>query len=429
VLAWALLVTCAVGIIAAPVVVWLMASGLARFDDAVVMTRWMFPYIGCMSLVALAAGILNTWKRFAVPAATPVLLNLAVITAAWWGVPLFKSWGITPVYALAAGVMAGGVLQLAVQLPALARIGCFPRIGLSPGAVRRAWHHPGVGRVLKQMAPALLGVSVAQISLVINTQIASHIGVGAVSWLTFADRLMEFPTALLGVALGVVLLPQLSAALASDDSRRYAGLLDWGLRLVVLLALPCAAALLVFPEPLVAVLYHYGAFSSRDVAQTVAALRGYGVGLIGLVAVKVLAPGFYARQDIRTPVKIAVAVLLATQVMNALFVPWFGHAGLALSIGLGALVNAGCLLIGLRRRGAYTPAPGWSGFLARVLLATAALTAVLAWAASHIDWIGLAAHWGWRIGLMAAVLPGVALLYFGLLALMGVRPRQFMRQG
>ena len=429
VLAWALLATCAVGVIAAPVIVWLMASGLARFDDAVVMTRWMFPYIGCMSMVALAAGILNTWKRFAVPAATPVLLNLAVIAAAWWGVPLFKSWGLEPVYALAAGVMAGGVLQLAVQFPALARVGCFPRIGLAPAAVRAAWRHPGVGRVLKQMAPALLGVSVAQISLVINTQIASHVGVGAVSWLTFADRLMEFPTALLGVALGVVLLPQLSASLASDDSGRYAGLLDWGLRLVVLLALPCAAALLVFPEPLVAVLYHYGAFSLRDVAQTVAALRGYGVGLMGLVAVKVLAPGFYARQDIRTPVKIAVAVLLATQAMNALFVPWFGHAGLALSIGLGALINATCLLIGLRRAGAYTPSPGWPAFLARVLVATAALTGVLAWAAWRIDWIGLAAHWGWRIGLMAAVLGGVALLYFSLLALLGLRPRQFMRHG
>ena len=429
VLAWALLLTCALGVVAAPVIVWLMASGLARFDDAVVMTRWMFPYIGCMSMVALAAGILNTWKRFAVPAATPVLLNLAVIAGAWWGVPLFKSWGVEPVYALAAGVMVGGVLQLAVQFPALARIGCFPRIGLAPAAVRAAWRHPGVGRVLRQMAPALLGVSVAQISLVINTQIASHVGVGAVSWLTFADRLMEFPTALLGVALGVVLLPQLSAALADEDSGRYAGLLDWGLRLVVLLALPCAAALLVFPEPLVAVLYHYGAFSLRDVAQTVAALRGYGVGLMGLVAVKVLAPGFYARQNIRTPVRIAVAVLLATQAMNALFVPWFGHAGLALSIGLGALINATCLLIGLRRTGAYTPSPGWPAFLARVLLATAALTGALAWAAWGIDWIGLAAHWGWRIGLMAAVLGGVALLYFSLLALLGLRPQQFMRHG
>ena len=429
VLAWALLVTCALGVLGAPVIVWLMAAGLAEFDHAVLMTRWMFPYIGFMSMVALAAGILNTWKRFAVPAATPVLLNLAVIAAAWWGVPQFKSWGITPIYALAGGVMVGGIVQLAVQLPALARIGCVPRIGLSPAALLRAWQHPGVGRILRQMAPALLGVSVAQISLVINTQIASHVGVGAVSWLTFADRLMEFPTALLGVAIGVVLLPQLSASLAGDDDGRYAGLLDWGLRMVVLLALPCAAALLVFAEPLVAVLYHYGAFSARDVAQTVLAVRGYGVGLIGLVAIKVLAPGFYARQNIRTPVKIAVGVLLATQAMNVLFVPWLGHAGLALSIGLGAMANAALLFVGLRRSGAYTPLPGWAGFLIRVVFATAALAAVLAWAAMSIDWIGLSSQWGRRVGLMAGVLAGVALLYFGLLALLGLRPRQFMSRG
>ncbi len=427
VLAWVLLATSALGVVAAPLIVWAMASGLARFDDAVTMTRWMFPYIGCMSMVALAAGVLNTWRRFAVPAATPVLLNLAVIAAAWFGVPAFERWGLPGVYALAAGVMVGGLLQLAVQVPALARIGCLPRIGLAPRAVLAAWRHPGVGHILRQMAPALLGVSVAQISLLINTQIASHVGVGAVSWLTFADRLMEFPTALLGVALGVVLLPQLSAAQAGQDAGRYAGLLDWGLRLVVLLALPCAAALLVFPEPLVAVLYHYGAFTARDVAQTVAALRGYGLGLIGLVGVKVLAPGFYARQNIRTPVLIAVVVLLATQAMNLVFVPWLGHAGLALSIGLGALLNAACLLVGLLRSGAYTPAPGWAGFGLRVLLATAALAAALAWAARAIDWIGLAPQWGLRIALMAAVLGGVAVLYFALLALAGLRPHQFLR--
>jgi putative peptidoglycan lipid II flippase len=161
----------------------------------------------------------------------------------------------------------------------------------------------------------------------------------------------------------------------------------------------------------------------------VAALRGYGVGLIGLVAVKVLAPGFYARQDIRTPVKIAVAVLLATQLMNAMFVPWLGHAGLALSIGLGALVNAGCLLIGLRRGGHYPPSPGWGGFIARLALATAVLTAWLGWAAWRIDWIALAPRWGWRIVVLTAVLAGAALLYFALLALCGMRPRQFMRHG
>jgi len=427
VLAWALLLTCVVGVAAAPVLVWMMGSGLAQFDTAVVLTRLMFPYIGFMSLVALAAGILNTWKRFAVPALTPVLLNLSVIAAAWWGAPRLEAAGIAPIHALAIGVMLGGLLQLGVQLPALARLGLLPRIGLAPGAIVRAWRHPGVKRVLQQMAPALLGVSVAQISLVINTQIASHVAVGAVSWLTYADRLMEFPTALLGVALGVVLLPQLSAAQARQDDAAYSGMLDWGLRLVLLLALPCALALLLFPQGLVAVLFHRGAFGAQDVAMTVLALRGYGVGLLGLVAIKVLAPAFFARQDVRTPVKIAVGVLIATQLMNLALVPWLGHAGLALSIGLAALVNAGLLLAGLLRRGVFRPLPGWGGFLLRVLLANLALGAAL-WFAADIDWIALRAHEGQRAAGVAAVLVGVALLYFVVLALAGMRLRDLVRR-
>jgi putative peptidoglycan lipid II flippase len=360
---------------------------------------------------------------------TPVLLNLCVIAAAWWGAPALQARGIEPIYALAGGVMLGGVLQLAAMVPALARIGCLPRIGLLPGSIARAWRHPGVSQILRNMAPALLGVSVAQISLLINTQIATHVAVGAVSWLTYADRLMEFPTALLGVALGVVLLPQLSAAQAREDAADFSGMLDWGLRLVVLLAAPCALALLLFPQGLVSVLYHYGAFAAKDVAMTVLALQGYGVGLLGLVAIKVLAPAFYARQDIRTPVKIAVGVLVATQLLNLLLVPWLGHAGLALSIGLGALVNAGLLLAGLLRRGVYKPQPGWAGFAVRVLLANLALGAGLAWAAQSIDWIGLQAQWAQRAGAVAAVLGGVALLYFAVLAACGLRPRQFMRRG
>jgi putative peptidoglycan lipid II flippase len=428
VLAWVLLATCVAGVVAAPVLVWLMGAGLERFDTAVALTRWMFPYIGFMSMVALASGILNTWKRFAVPAATPVLLNLSVIAAAWWGAPWLSGAGIDPIYALAGGVMLGGVLQAAVQIPALAAIGALPRIGLLPGAVARAWRHPGVGRVLRQMAPALLGVSVAQISLLINTQIASHLAVGAVSWLTYADRLMEFPTALLGVALGVVLLPQLAAAQARQDTGEFSGMLDWSLRLVLMLALPCALALLLFPVGLVSVLYHYGAFGAADVEMTVRALRGYGVGLLGIVSIKVLAPAFYARMDIRTPVKIAIGVLLATQAMNLVLVPWLGHAGLALSIGLAALVNAGFLLGGLLRRGVYRPRPGWGGFMARVLAANLALGAGLAWAAQRIDWIGLQAQWGQRVGVLALVLVGVAALYFAVLAACGMRPRHLMRR-
>ena len=429
VLFWALLVTCALGIVGAPVIVWLMASGLAEFDAAVVMTRFMFPYIGFMSLVALSAGILNTHKRFAVPAATPVLLNLCVIAAAWWLTPVFERQGLPPIYALTVGVMVGGALQLGVQFPALKLIGSLPHIGLGLGSLRRAWHHPGVGKVLRQMAPAILGVSVAQLSLLINTQIASHIGVGAVSWLSYADRLMEFPTALLGVAMGVVLLPQLSAAQAAKNSAHYSGLLDWGLRLTLLLALPCAVALLVFPEPMVAVLFHRGAFEAHDVHQTVTALRGYGVGLLGLVAVKILAPGFYARQNIRTPVRIAITVLVLTQLMNLVWVPLFGHAGLALSIGLGALVNAGWLLIGLLRAGSYRPEPGWAGFGLRVLVATVLLGALLAWSAHAIAWIELRASPWQRAGWLVLSLGGAALVYFTALRLGGLRLRQFAKRG
>ncbi|TDQ45236.1 murein biosynthesis integral membrane protein MurJ [Tepidicella xavieri] len=431
VLAWALTLTCILGVLAAPALVWAMAAGLQQnpqgFDAAVVLTRWMFPYIGFMSLVALAAGVLNTWRRFAVPAATPVLLNVAMIGAAWWGAPWFAARGWEPIYALAGGVMLGGLLQLGVQLPALARLGLLPRIGLTGSALRAAWRHPGTQRILTLMLPALLGVSVAQISLLINTQIASHLATGSVSWLTYADRLMEFPTALLGVALGVVLLPQLSAARAADDGQRYSDLLDWGLRLVVLLAIPCAVALLTFAQPLVAVLYHYGAFTAADVRQTSLALMGYGVGLLGLIAVKVLAPGFYAQQDIRTPVKIAVAVLVFTQCMNLLLVPHLAHAGLALAIGLGALLNAGWLLVGLVRRGAYRPSPGWARFGLQVLAASALLAVFLLWSSAQVDWVH-AVQAGRRVLSLALIVAGAVVVYFGVLMLAGVQLRQFVRK-
>ena len=429
VLFWVLLVTCVAGVVAAPIVVWMIGSGLAQFDDAVVMTRWMFPYIGFISLVSLAAGVLNTWKRFAVPAATPVLLNLAVIGSAWALAPIVARWGFEPIYALAVGVLLGGVLQLALQVPALLRIGALPRIGLTWARIRAAQAHPGVRRVLQQMAPALIGVSVAQLSVMINTQIASHQGVGAVSWITYADRLMEFPTALLGVALGVVLIPQLSAAQAKRDVEAYSGLLDWGLRLVLLLALPCTVALLVFPDALIAVLFQRGKFGAANVPQTAQALMGYGVGLMGIIGVKILAPGYYARQDVRTPVKIAIVVLVLTQLMNLAFVPLFKHAGLTLSIGIGAMINALWLFIGLRRAGWYTPSPGWGLFALRVAMAAALLGGLLGWAAHAIDWVGLVTHEARRIALLAACLGGAALLYFGALLASGLKLQQFMRRG
>jgi len=427
---WALLVTCIIGVAGAPLLVLALASGFREdprsFEAAVLMTRWMFPYIGFMSLVALAAGILNTWKRFAVPAATPVLLNVCMILAAWLGAPWFSRMGIEPIYAMAAGVMAGGVLQLGVQIPALHRLGLLPRIGLGWHRLKAAWNDPGVRHVLGMMLPALLGVGVAQISLLINTQIASHLTTGSVTWLFYADRLMEFPTAMLGVALGVVLMPQLAAARASGDAQRYSAMLDWGLRLVVLLAVPAALALLLFAKPLVATLFHYGAFRDLDVVQVSLALAAYGVGLIGLVAIKVLAPGFYAEQDMRTPVRIAIVVLVITQLLNIALVPLMRHAGLALSIGIGAMINAGWLLIGLRRRGSYQPSPGWLRFFLQVLLACAFLGAFLAWSAMYFPWVEWRAEPLKRAAVLAGSVLGAAILYFGCLQISGVRLRQFV---
>lgn len=430
VLAWALAATCVIGVLAAPVLVWMLGSGMPGKgqDAAVVMTRWMFPYIGCMSMVALAAGILNTWKRFMVPAVTPVILNLCVLAFGWWMTPVVADWGYPPIYSMAVGVMVGGVLQLLIQFPALRRIGVRPRIAFRPSGLRRASTHPGVGTILRQMGPALLGVGVAQLSLLINTQISSHIAEGATSWLNYADRLMEFPMALLGVALGSVLTPQLSAAQAKDDGQQYSDLLDWGLRLVLLFGLPCAVALLVFAEPLVAVLYHRKAFLAVDVVNTGHAVMGWGVGLMGLLAIKVLAPGFYAKQDTRTPVRIAIGVLALTQLFNLIFVPLVGVAGLALSIGLGAMVNAFWLLRGLRRQGSYRPVAGWWLFALKVALASAAM-GVLQWQlAQRLDWIALGKTEGLRALWMAGSLGASALLYFLLLTVMGLRLRQFMRR-
>lgn len=433
---WALILTSVVGVIGAPLLVWIMASGLQQdaqgYAAAVFMTRWMFPYIAFVSLVALSAGILNTWKRFAVPAATPVLLNLAMIVAAWKGAPWFKSMGWEPIYAMAAGVVVGGVMQLAIQLPVLIKLRLMPRLGFSLSAIRYAAAYDGSKRILGLMLPALLGVSVAQISLLINTQIASHLGPGSVSWVSYADRLMEFPTAMLGVALGVVLMPQLASAKASGDSKQYNTMLDWGLRLVVLLGVPCAVALVTFAMPLVSTLFHHGAFSIRDVSQTTPALMGYGVGLLGLLAIKILAPAYYAGHDTRTPMLIAVSVLIMTQLMNALFVPLLhrygiGHAGLALSIGVAALINASMLLLGLLRRKSYVPQSGWGRFLLQVLAANVILAVFLMWSSSYFPWLDMRLQSLYRIGLLGMIVVGAVVLYLAVCVAAGVPLRRMIR--
>lgn len=423
VLFWVVLVFSMLGVLAAPLMVLVVASGLKRYPEGyaatITMTRWIFPYIGFMSMTALAAGVLNTWRKFAVPAASPILLNVTMIAAAWLGAPLFKQWGIQPIYALCVGVMAGGVLQLGAQIIALQRISLLPRIGLTPKAMRKAWNNPHTHRIASLMLPAILGVSVAQISLLINSQIASYLAPGSASWLSYADRLMEFPTALLGVALGAVLMPQLSSAQAKGDQQVYSSILDWALRSITMAALPCAAALLTFARPMVSVLYQHGAFAVQDVEQTSLALMGYGTGLVGLIAIKILAPAYYARQDIKTPVMIAIGVLVLTQCLNFIFVPILAVGGLSLSIGLASLCNAGMLLFLLLRRGLYQPQSGWGTFALRLIAATLLMMAFLLWAEESLAWVTLANRLH-KIAQFAGVVVAAAVIYFGALWVSGL---------
>lgn len=423
-LATALFIVTAIGIATAPVLVWISAPGFAadtgKFELTVTLTRITFPYILFMSLVALSGGILNTWSRFALPAFTPVLLNIAFIGMALFAAPYFDP----PVLVLAWAVFLGGLLQLAIQIPALKKIAMLPRPSLN---WRAAWADPGVRRILTLMGPALIGVSVSQISLLINTIFASFLKTGSVSWLYYADRLMEFPSGLLGAALGTILLPSLSRYHASENHGEYSKLLDWGLRLTLLLAAPAAVALAILAVPLIATLFFHGAFSADDVFRTREALVAYSVGLTGLILVKVLAPGFYARQNVRTPVRIALISLFATQVMNLLFIGWIGHAGLALSIGLAACLNAALLYRGLRRHDIYTPQPGWLGFVLKLIGAMTVMALAL--------WFAMGKENGWLQGgtldriihLSWLVALGMA-AYFATLWILGFRLRDFKRR-
>lgn len=423
-LMWTLLFITVTGIVAAPVVVWLVATGLDGnseiFDLSVLMTRIMFPYILFMSLVALAGGVLNTWREFRIPAITPVLLNVSFIVASLFVAPFLSQ----PVLALAGAVFVGGFLQLAIQIPALKKIGMLPRVSLN---VVEVFRDAGVQRIIKQMIPAVFAVSVAQISLMINTNIASRLVHGSVSWISYADRLMEFPNALLGIALGTILLPSLSKAHANNDEREYSSLMDWGLRLTFMLAMPASVLLITLAVPFTATLFNYGKFNAVDVNMTAYAVIAYGIGLIGLIVVRILAPGFYAKQDIRTPVKIAVFVLVLTQLMNLFFVPVFAHAGLALSIGIGACGNATILFYMLRKKGIYRPEQGWRVFFLKLAVALVLLAFVSVWVASYFDWIGMQVHPFHRIGALAIVMIVCGVVYFGALLLLGFRPRHFRR--
>jgi putative peptidoglycan lipid II flippase len=417
-----LLAVTVLGVLAAPWLVYLLAAGFERTPGKVELTATMiricFPYILFISLTSLASGVLNVYRRFAVPAITPVLLNLSIIGGAIFLARYFDP----PIVALAVGVTIGGVAQLALQLAALARMKLLarPMLDLADAGVRR---------VLRAMGPAVLGVSAAQVSILISTQLAALLGDGRISWITYADRLMEFPTALLGVALGTVILPSLAEHHSADDREAYAGLLDWGLRLAILLALPAALGLWLVAVPLVSSLYQYGHFSIEDVWQTRAALLGYAVGLPALTLVKILAPGFYARQEMRTPVRVAFVTVIVTPLV-AVLLAWplgMGHAGLTLATSLGASGNAIALFVLLRRRGHYRAAPGWPSFLLRIVVALAVLALTLHWLAGPPQaW--LEARLWWRAAHLALLVVAGAVVYFAVLFALGFRLRHFDRR-
>jgi putative peptidoglycan lipid II flippase len=421
VLTLALIVITAIGVLAAPVLIYLIAPGfsedLEKYQLTVDLLRITFPYIVFISLTALAAGVLNTYSRFSVPAFTPVLLNVSFIAFALWLAPYFDP----PVLALAWAVFVGGILQLAFQIPQLARLKLLPRFKLN-------FRDEGVTRVLRQMGPAVFGVSIAQLSLVINNIFASFLSTGSVSWLYYADRLMEFPMGLLGAALGTILLPSLSKHHATQSSEDYSRLLDWGLRMTMLLAAPAAVALALLAVPLVSTLFQYGAFSEADTLATRSAVIAYSVGLLPLILVKVLAPGFYGRQNIRTPVKVAVASLVATQAFNLLLIGPLRHAGLALAISLGACVNAALLFVLLRRGGIYSPQAGWLSFLSKLTLALIVMGVVLWFGVGSTDeW--LRASGSQRVPHLSGVVVAGAVSYFAVLWAVGFRPTQFSQRG
>lgn len=416
-----LLLVTAIGILAAPLLVLIFAPGFIddgdKFDLTADMLRITFPYILFISLTALAGGILNAWGRFAVPAFTPVLLNLTMIGAAVWLAPRLEE----PVTALAWGVLLAGLLQLAFQLPFLARLRLLPRPRL-----KRA--HEGVRRIGALMLPGIFGSSVAQINLLIDTLIASFLVTGSVSWLYYSDRLVEFPLGVFGVALATVILPRLSQQHAATDPQAHARTVDWGLRMTILVAAPATFALILLAGPMLVTLFHYGEFDANDVAMSRLSLMAYSLGLAGFILVKVLAAAFFSRQDTRTPVRIAVIAMIANMVLNvALVAPMVmlnipgPHAGLALATALASFLNAALLYRGLRKNG-FNPLAGWGIFGLRVLIGCLVMAVVLLPLAGDIStWLD--AGWRSRISRLALCVVAGALAYFAALWLAGMRWR------
>ncbi len=413
-LALVLMLVTITGIIAAPVLIMLFAPGFLwegdQYDLAVQMLKITFPYLFFISSVAFAGGILNTYGKFAVPAFTPVFLNVCLIAAAIWLAPLMPK----PIVALAWGVFAAGAVQLLFQFPALLRLGLMPRL-------RFGFKDSGVKRIMKLMLPAIFGVSVTQINLLLDTLIASFLAVGSVSWLYYSDRLVEFPLGVFGIALATVILPNLSKNHAAEDTEAFSRSLDWGLKLVFMIGMPASLGLLMLAEPMLSTLFQYDQFSRTDVVMAGKSLMAYALGLLGFILVKILVPGFSSRKDMKTPVRFGIYAMCANMLLNLALVFPLAHAGLALATSLGAFFNASLLFRRLLKEKVYKPAPGWRLFFLRVVLANSAMAAVLFHFVNTSWWF----DWGaeqraFQLLMWIAI---AAAVYFIVLLLSGLRPR------
>lgn len=416
-----LFVITAIGVLAAPLLILLFAPGFtkdaSKYELTVTMLRITFPYLLFVSLTAFAGGVLNSCGRFAIPAVTPVLLNLTMIAAALWLAPSMEQ----PVVGLAWGVFIAGLIQLSFQIPFLRQIKLVPR-------PRWGWATQGVQQILKLMIPALFGSSVAQVNLLIDTVLASFLVSGSISWLYYSDRLVEFPLGIFGVALGTVILPKLSRQHASAETGGFSQTLDWALRWALLIGVPATIALILLSGPLLSALFQYGEFDARDVAMSARSLMAFALGLVAFMLIKVLAPGFYARKDTRSPVKYGLIAMAANTALVFMLIWSLAHAGLALATSLAAYLNAGLLFFNLRRRDIYQPASGWMKFLLQLLIANLVMGLVLWFGVGDLDqWTQASAKARlWHLSWLVAA--GGTSYLLAVLAV-GIRPRHLLLRG